>query len=98
MCFRVNSLFVDIFYEYGIGMDEDEIHHHRHPQFSSSKLHNNVVSSTIHLTTSVHELLECPVCTNSMYPPIYQIGYLEATPMIYSIQACDLLGWVSIIL
>ncbi|XP_071705569.1 E3 ubiquitin-protein ligase SINAT3-like isoform X2 [Rutidosis leptorrhynchoides] len=22
--------------------------------------------------TSVHELLECPVCTNSMYPPIHQ--------------------------
>ncbi|KAI8027348.1 E3 ubiquitin-protein ligase SINAT3 [Camellia lanceoleosa] len=54
------------------GMDEDEIHHHRHPQFSSSKPHNNVVSSAIHPTTSVHELLECPVCTNSMYPPIHQ--------------------------
>uniref|UniRef100_A0ACD5ZNJ8 Uncharacterized protein n=1 Tax=Avena sativa TaxID=4498 RepID=A0ACD5ZNJ8_AVESA len=23
-------------------------------------------------STSVHELLECPVCTNSMYPPIHQ--------------------------
>uniref|UniRef100_A0A1D1XP84 RING-type E3 ubiquitin transferase n=2 Tax=Anthurium amnicola TaxID=1678845 RepID=A0A1D1XP84_9ARAE len=23
-------------------------------------------------STSVHELLECPVCTNSMFPPIYQ--------------------------
>jgi hypothetical protein len=23
-------------------------------------------------TSSVHELLECPVCTNSMYPPIHQ--------------------------
>ncbi|CAL5363886.1 unnamed protein product [Camellia sinensis] len=80
------------------GMDEDEIHHYRHHQFSSSKPHNNVVSSAIHLTTSVHELLECPVCTNSMYPPIHQIGYLETTRMIYSIQACDLLGWVSIIL
>ncbi|RZR87335.1 hypothetical protein BHM03_00014713 [Ensete ventricosum] len=22
----------------------------------------------------VHELLECPVCTNSMYPPIHQLG------------------------
>jgi E3 ubiquitin-protein ligase SIAH1 len=22
---------------------------------------------------SVHELLECPVCINSMYPPIYQV-------------------------
>ncbi|OEL14684.1 E3 ubiquitin-protein ligase SINAT3 [Dichanthelium oligosanthes] len=25
-------------------------------------------------TTSVHELLECPVCTNSMYPPIHQVS------------------------
>jgi hypothetical protein len=24
--------------------------------------------------TSVHELLECPVCTNSMFPPIHQVG------------------------
>jgi hypothetical protein len=23
--------------------------------------------------TGVHELLECPVCTNSMYPPIHQV-------------------------
>lgn len=56
------------------GMDEDEIHHHHH-QFSSSKPHNNgnIVLASIHPTTSVHELLECPVCTNSMYPPIHQV-------------------------
>ncbi|KAK2993882.1 hypothetical protein RJ640_003994 [Escallonia rubra] len=55
------------------GMEEDEIHLHHHPQFSSSKPHNsNLVHSAIHPTTSVHELLECPVCTNSMYPPIHQ--------------------------
>ncbi|CAK9197412.1 unnamed protein product [Sphagnum troendelagicum] len=23
-------------------------------------------------TSSVHELLECPICTNFMYPPIHQ--------------------------
>jgi len=27
--------------------------------------------------SSVHELLECPVCTNSMYPPIHQVGNLN---------------------
>jgi E3 ubiquitin-protein ligase SIAH1 len=27
-------------------------------------------------TSSVHELLECPVCTNSMYPPIHQVPNL----------------------
>ena len=26
--------------------------------------------------TSMHELLECPVCTNSMFPPIHQVGAL----------------------
>lgn len=29
--------------------------------------------------TSVHELLECPVCTNSMYPPIHQVCDLVYT-------------------
>ncbi|KAD3069052.1 hypothetical protein E3N88_36932 [Mikania micrantha] len=64
------------------GLD-DEIPHHRHHNhhqnnsqnlmFPSSKTHNvNVVPATINPTTSVHELLECPVCTNSMYPPIHQ--------------------------
>ncbi|GFY92369.1 protein with RING/U-box and TRAF-like domain [Actinidia rufa] len=41
-------------------------------EFPNSKPHNNVVCSAIHPTKSVHELLECPVCTNSMYPPIHQ--------------------------
>lgn len=49
-------------------MDEDE---HIPHQFSSiAKLHNNGPG-----TTSVHELLECPVCTSSMYPPIHQVCY-----------------------
>ncbi|KAH9330705.1 hypothetical protein KI387_002813, partial [Taxus chinensis] len=30
------------------------------------------VKSNISAASSVHELLECPVCTNSMYPPILQ--------------------------
>ncbi|KAI4388179.1 hypothetical protein MLD38_000532 [Melastoma candidum] len=54
------------------------LHPHHHQQFSSSKGHANngvgVVSpGIIPSTTRVHELLECPVCTNSMYPPIYQV-------------------------
>ncbi|GLT84786.1 hypothetical protein SLE2022_030000 [Rubroshorea leprosula] len=50
--------------------------HHQFP--SLSKPHgnsnsNSAVSSAVHPgTTSVHELLECPVCTNLMYPPIHQ--------------------------
>jgi hypothetical protein len=27
--------------------------------------------------SSVHELLECPVCTNSMYPPIHQVSNIR---------------------
>lgn len=71
------------------GVDDDEIplHHPHiiHSQYSSSKIPNNnnninISSSNndgvaaIHSTTSVHELLECPVCTNSMYPPIHQVS------------------------
>lgn len=54
------------------GIYEEEIHHHHHQFSSSSKPHSNVVSPAISPATSVHELLECPVCTNSMYPPIHQ--------------------------
>uniref|UniRef100_A0A5B6ZM31 RING-type E3 ubiquitin transferase n=1 Tax=Davidia involucrata TaxID=16924 RepID=A0A5B6ZM31_DAVIN len=54
------------------GMEDEEIHPH-HPHQFSSKPHNNIViPSGIAPATSVHELLECPVCTNSMYPPIHQ--------------------------
>lgn len=58
-----------------------------HSQFSSSaKPSHNINVFTNHTnnnnnnnaplippSTSVHELLECPVCTNSMYPPIHQV-------------------------
>lgn len=72
-------------------IDDDEIplHHPHiiHSQYSSSKTsnNNNINNSSsnndgiaaIHSTTSVHELLECPVCTNSMYPPIHQVCSLS---------------------
>jgi E3 ubiquitin-protein ligase SIAH1 len=38
--------------------------------------------------TSVHELLECPVCTNSMYPPIHQVSACFS----FSIDS-RILGW-----
>lgn len=28
------------------------------------------------VSSSVRELLECPVCLNAMYPPIHQVGCL----------------------
>lgn len=67
------------------GMDEDEIQHHNlhphphhHSAFSSTKPRNgatNMGPNAIAPATSVHELLECPVCTNSMYPPIHQVSF-----------------------
>ncbi|CBI17202.3 unnamed protein product, partial [Vitis vinifera] len=64
-------------------MEEEEIYHlhyhhhnlnHNHVvhQFSSKPLQKGVVPSATAPATSVHELLECPVCTNYMYPPIHQ--------------------------
>lgn len=32
------------------------------------------VKAAVSPTSGVHELLECPVCTNSMYPPIHQVS------------------------
>lgn len=62
------------------GMDEDEIHPHH--EFSSTKHRNGAANinnilgpNAIAPITSVHELLECPVCTNSMYPPIHQVSF-----------------------
>lgn len=80
------------------GFDEDEIYQHH--QFSSSKSRNatanynnnnnninNVIGSTaIAPATNVHELLECPVCTNSMYPPIHQVlchEFLSPDPVLF---------------
>ena len=77
-------------------MDEDEIS----SQFSSSKSShtnintNNLNGMVINPATSVHELLECPVCTNSMYPPIHQVFFLSSIRLLLNIQ--DILGkWVS---
>ncbi|KAL1546172.1 E3 ubiquitin-protein ligase sinat5 [Salvia divinorum] len=69
-------------------MDEDEIS----SQFSSSKSShtNNLNGMVINPATSVHELLECPVCTNSMYPPIHQChnGHTICSTCKYSTLGC----------
>lgn len=81
---------------YSDGMEEDnEIHHHHHhSQFSSSKPHNNPIPSGIHPTTSVHELLECPVCTNSMYPPIHQVcSFFDSIDLVSSYFPFNLFCW-----
>lgn len=66
----------------------NEIHQngngHQSYQFSSTKTHGgaaaaavvtNIVGPTATApATSVYELLECPVCTYSMYPPIHQVN------------------------
>ncbi|KAI9116719.1 hypothetical protein K1719_012377 [Acacia pycnantha] len=34
------------------------------------------LKSNVAVTSSVHELLECPVCLNAMYHPIHQVVYI----------------------
>lgn len=88
------------------GMDEDEIPHpNPFSQFSSSKpSHNNSNNSintnslngvVINPATSVHELLECPVCTNSMYPPIHQVCFLDF--FFFILFYCYLFHWLLLI-
>lgn len=69
------------------GLEDDEIpsshinHHHRHNHHNYPLKPQNNNHSIVGLVqgigpaTSVHELLECPVCTNSMYPPIHQVCF-----------------------
>ncbi len=42
-------------------------------------------------TSSVHELLECPVCTNSMYPPIHQVSFFYHLSLFSASLRFDLL-------
>lgn len=69
-------------------MDEENaapLHHHL-----SSKPHGGggaVLKTRISpAATSVHELLECPVCTNCMYPPIHQVGWLVSPFGLWSVS------------
>ncbi|XP_024020956.1 E3 ubiquitin-protein ligase SINAT3 [Morus notabilis] len=52
-------------------LDEDAIQSRCH-QFVSVPKHQIQKPITTTTTTSVYKLLECPVCSNSMYPPIHQ--------------------------
>ncbi|XP_077251313.1 E3 ubiquitin-protein ligase SINAT5-like [Tasmannia lanceolata] len=54
------------------GMEEDETHHHPFSKPYNISIPPAILPAIIPPATSVHELLECPVCTNSMYPPIHQ--------------------------
>ena len=49
-----------------VGTETDRI-----PSCKSSA--SSGVKAGISSGSSVHELLECPVCTNSMFPPIHQV-------------------------
>ncbi|XP_042046414.1 E3 ubiquitin-protein ligase SINAT5-like isoform X1 [Salvia splendens] len=61
-------------------------------QFSSSKPSHSHNHTLINPITTVHELLECPVCTNSMYPPIHQVLFI-----VFKIQSCIfVIHWISI--
>jgi len=68
-------------------IDDDEIHQ-KH-QFSSTKSQGGA-TVVISPATSVYELLECPVCTNSMYPPIHQVR-ISSSPNIGGLRKILLL-------
>ena len=64
-----------------------------HQQQFSSKRNNNVGNNNINglpPATSVHELLECPVCTNSMYPPIHQVCFF----LLFTFLFCFFIGFL----
>lgn len=72
------------------GIENEEIqsslsHNNHHAHQYSSKPHGVVPSGIA--PTSVHELLECPVCTNSMYPPIHQVLYILSYPFVFNFLA-----------
>ncbi|CAL9195877.1 unnamed protein product [Musa hybrid cultivar] len=62
-------------------VDDDEVAHVPHPFSKPHGDGNGTVIGcaggfpvpVISPVTRVHQLLECPVCTNSMYPPIHQV-------------------------
>ncbi|RWV76856.1 hypothetical protein GW17_00062418, partial [Ensete ventricosum] len=59
-------------------VDDDEVAHVPHPFLKPQGDGSGTVaaggrSPVMSPATRVHELLECPVCTNSMYPPIHQV-------------------------
>ncbi|KAM1397234.1 hypothetical protein ACFX2I_014839 [Malus domestica] len=67
--------FVDSLTTYdGIYEGKDTYHrcrrscHHRRRFLAPAKSNNRALSPA----TTVHELLECPVCSKSMFPPIHQ--------------------------
>lgn len=52
----------------------------------------NGVQRGVTSNTSVHELLECPVCMNIMYPPIHQVKFVA----IYVCNLDVLLPYISV--
>lgn len=37
---------------------------------------SSALKSNVTVSSSVRELLECPVCLNAMYPPIHQVWFV----------------------
>lgn len=86
-------------------IQNDEIHRNGSYHFSSTKTHGgataavvtNIVGPTATApATSVYELLECPVCTYSMYPPIHQVN-LRYSSLFFYVEFGCLICWCLII-
>ncbi|GJR83125.1 RNA-directed DNA polymerase, eukaryota [Tanacetum coccineum] len=66
-----------------------------HQQQFPSKSNIGINVNGLPPATSVHELLECPVCTNSMYPPIHQDSYDDWIAIIGLIMQLNSLAEIS---
>ena len=54
---------------------ELSVDRNEHGDVPVSSKHSSIsgVKAIVSSSSGLHELLECPVCTNSMYPPIHQV-------------------------
>ncbi|RZS20041.1 hypothetical protein BHM03_00052521, partial [Ensete ventricosum] len=64
-----------------LSMETDRV-----PSYKSSAASG--AKAGISSTGSVHELLECPVCTNSMYPPIHQVPSVSILSLVCCTVNC----------
>lgn len=55
----------------------------------------NAVKPNVAVSSSVRELLECPVCLNAMYPPIHQVLFCVSFLFKISILISLQLSWLT---
>lgn len=69
---------------------EDILDINEHAEYPSQ----NAVKPNVAVSSSVRELLECPVCLNAMYPPIHQVLFVFCFSLLFSFYFPLLLSWL----